>query len=274
MNDHNLADLVVETIEPQNNKAKSALTIVALLIVVLIVGIIFAKTIFNDSNNNETDLVEDTTEMISPDLTPHNVTSKKKEKEEPELSDIIESTLNEFSIAPKITKIEKPVVVKKEIVETVKIEKPKVEKVKEEVFEAKSVEITKEFDQSQLKPKAVETPKVIEKPKVVVAPKVEKKAPAPKGKPAPVKKKAPEVVTLKPTSKQIYYIQVGSFKNTPSSSSRLLRSVKNNGFKYKVRTIGNMKKVHIGPFYSRDSANTALVRVRDRINKGAYVVKK
>ena len=251
MNDHNLDDLIIDNIKPKKNgKAKSLLTIVALLIVVLIVAIILTKIILKDPNEGKAVIEDNITEMISPELRLQNVAIKKeKEKEETKLSTIIEKELSEPVKAPEV----------KEIVETA-------EEVKEKTIEtpkpkAESVEITKEFVQSPTVPEA--------KPEVKESPKVEEVV-VPETKPTPTKEKKPKTVTS--ASGQTYYIQVGSFSKTPSS--RFLGTIKNSGFNYKIDTSGKTKKLLIGPYKDRASANTALVRVKDRINKSAFVVKK
>jgi len=256
MNDHNLDDLIIDNIEPKNSKAKSLLTIVALLIVVLIVAIILTKIILKDPNEGKIPL-DDNTEMISPELTLQNVSKKKEVKEETNLSTIIEKELNEPVKAPEA----------KEVVETAKpaqTEKPKVEvtETKKPKAETESVKITEEFDQLPTETKA--------KPEVMETPKVKEKVVAPEVKPTPVKEKKIETITS--VSGQIYYIQVGSFSQAPSK--RLLSSIKNNGFKYRIKTAGATKKVQIGPFKDRNAANTALVRIKDRIKKDSFVVKK
>ena len=258
MNDHNLDDLIIDTMEPKNGKAKSVLTIIALLIVVLIVAIILTKIILKDPNEGKIP-VDDNTEMISPELTLQNVGKKKELKEETKLSSIIEKELNEPVKAPEV----------KDVVETAKpvqAEKPKVEvaEIKKSKAEIERVKITKEFDQSPTETKT--------KPEVIETPKVKEKIVVPEVKPTPVKEKKLETITS--ISGQIYYIQVGSFTQTPSSSSRLLSSIKNNGFNYRIKTVGNAKKVQIGPFKNRNAADTALVRIRDRIKKDSFVVKK
>ena len=261
MNDHNLDDLIIDTMEPKNGKAKSVLTIVALLIVVLIVAIILTKIILKDPNEGKIP-VDDNTEMISPELTLQNVGKKKEAKEETKLSSIIEKELNEPVKAPEVketVEVAEPVEVeevKEKIIET---PEPKVEAVKETAPKAESVEITKEFDQSPAVPET--KPEVKERPKTVVVP---------ESKPTPVPEKKVETITS--VSRQIFYIQVGSFTQVPSK--RLLSSIKNNGFNYRIKTVGNSKKVQIGPFKDRSSADTALIRIKDRIKKDSFVVKK
>ena len=121
-------------------------------------------------------------------------------------------------------------------------------------------------------PKIV-TPKVIVKKPIIQkpTPKVEKKV-IPK-KPI-VKTQKPKKIIQKSIAKEIYYIQVGSFTQTPSS--RFLSVIKNSGFTHKITsaTANGTKKLLIGPYSSRASVDQALIRVRDRINKSAFVVKK
>lgn len=260
MNDHNLDDLIIDNIKPKNGKAKSLLTIVALLIIVLIVAIILTKIILKDPSEEKVTLEENITEMISPELRLQNVAIKKEKEEETKLSTIIEKELSEPVKAPEVKEIvetSEPVKSEETKVEVAETEKPKVEKAKEEVAATQNVEITKEFDQSPTVPEVKESPKVEE---VVV----------PKTKPTPVEAKKPKTTTA--VSGQTYYIQVGSFSQTPSS--RFLGTIKNSGFNYKITTSGKTKKLLIGPYKSRSSANTALIRVKDRINKSAFVVKK
>ena len=269
MNDHNLDDLIIDNIKPKSGKAKSLLTIFALLIVVLIVAIILTKVILKDPNETNVSSEENNTEMISPELRLQNVTKKQEEaKEETKLSSIIEKELSEPVKAPEVKEIvetAEPVQVQKTEVEEPKAEvtKPanlKIEEVKEEVAAPQSVEITKEFAQSPAESEV--KPEVKESPKEEVA--------APETKATPVKEKKPKTITS--VSGQTYYIQVGSFSQTPSS--RFLGVIKNSGFNYKITTTGKTKKLLIGPYKDRASANTALVRVKDRINKSAFVVKK
>jgi len=254
MNDHNLDDLIIDNMEPNNGKVKSILTIIALLIIVLIVAIILTKIILKDPNEGKISL-DHNTEMISPELTLQNVSKKKEVKEETKLSTIIEKELNEPVKAPKVKKIVKTA-------QPVQAEEPKEKFIEAPKPKAGSVEITKKFDQSvtetKVKPKVIETPKIKEK---MIVPKVE---------PTPVKEKKVETITS--VSERIYYIQAGSFTQAPSS--RLLSSIKNNGFNYRIKTVGKTKKVQIGPFKNRSAADTALIRIRDRIRKDSFVVNK
>ena len=266
MNDHNLDDLIIDNIAPKNGKAKSILTIIALLIVVLIVAIILTKIILKDPNTEQLALEQDnTTELISPELTLQNATETKKTPKATTLSTIIENE-------PKA-----PVQTPKEVTEEV----TKKEEIKEKPAK-EIVKITKEFAQVPTEPKVKPTVENVIKEET---PKAEesKKEVAKTAKPAPIKiiEKAKERPTGRPVNvpkkihaTQGYFIQVGSFTQTPSS--RFLSIIKNSGFNYTITpaTKNGTKKLLIGPYDNRKAVDTALVRVRDRINKQAFVIKK
>jgi len=80
--------------------------------------------------------------------------------------------------------------------------------------------------------------------------------------------------TPKSTVSGKYYVQVGSFKENPST--RFLSVIKSSGFKYHVtkpdRT--GYKKLLIGPYKTRAEVDKARDVIRDRIHKSAFVVQK
>jgi len=261
MNDHNLDDLIIPNIEPKTSKAKSILTIIALLIVVLIVAIILTSVVLDDKTENKALLEDNDTEMVSPELTLSNVSKVKKPKEEPKLNEIIEEALNK-----PIEAKETPVTIESEPVAVIKTEVPAPTPPEPEVIkpptpvvettpepETKSVTIDDTYEQT---PEPIETKKV-EAPKVVVPVVAEK----------PVKKAPVKVASGS------YYIQVGAFSKTPSK--RFLSVITNSGFTYKITSANSRgsKKLLVGPYPDKKSANVALVRVKDRINKSAFVTK-
>ncbi len=100
-------------------------------------------------------------------------------------------------------------------------------------------------------------------------------------KPAPPKKVEEKVIVQKPkpvlpktVEKGRYFVQVGSFRETPSSW--FLSKIRNSGFNYVITTPNSngIKKLLIGAYHSRDEANNALTKVKDRINKSAFVIKR
>jgi len=236
MNDHNLDDLIIDNIQPTNSKAKSFLTVIALFIVVLIVGIILSKTYNNTNTENTLTFDDNSTTVIAPELKLQEVVEVTKPKEEPTLTSIIE------------------------------------DKLKEEVQEeAPSHSVEKLIETPTV---TVDTPKIIadeEKPDPIVKIKkpIDTKVEVKKPLTSPVVEKPTKAVSLNK-----YYVQVGSFKQNPSP--RFLSVIKSSGFKYHVSapdTIGN-KKLLIGPYKTRADVDKALVVVRDRIHKSAFVVQK
>ena len=254
MNDHNLDDLIIDNIAPKNRKTKSFLTIIALFIVVLIVAIILTRTLLKTPDNANLIIEEDTIELIAPELKLQEKPQELEKVDEPTLESIIE----EEPKTPEV-KIKKPVV----IPEPIKVEKKEIEIPKPEPIELPTIE---EKIPAPVEVEKKEIP-VIEKP-------VEKK---------PVTKKpvAKEPVVKKPVIKQPtvasttqYYIQVGSFSKDPSA--RFLSVIKNSGFNYQLTkaNVKGIKKLHIGPYKTRTEVNVALKKVKDRINKSAFVIKK
>jgi cell division protein FtsN len=248
MNDHNLDDLIIDTNTAKNGKTKGFLTIIALLIVVLIVAIILTKIILKDPDTDQAELVESNTEMVSPELTLQD-TPEEQNDDETVLSEMIESEMK----APDAEEVAKETVVIEE-------EKHDVPAPKEEPV------VTK--------PEANPKKEIVKLP---TAP-----TPTPKSQPKPVVKKTPP--PAKPTVKKpsqsttsgtgTFYIQVGSFSKTPNRNSRLISAIRKNGYHYKIITAPNgMKKVLIGPYKSRPQVDKAIVRVKDRINKSAFVFK-
>lgn len=240
MTDHNLDDLIIDNIEPKNRKTKSFLTIIALFIVVLIVAIILTRSLLKTQDNNRLILEEDTTELIAPELKLQEKPEKIEKIAKPSLEDIIEKKPN----VPEV-KIEKPVII------------PKPEK----------IESIKKIEKKE---------PVIPAPEPIELPKVEKKIPAPVKKEVPVIEKPVEKkpVTQKPVTKEQFYVQVGAFNKEPSK--RLLSVIKNSGFNRPVikTDAKGTKKVLIGPYETRAEVDVALKKVKDRINKRAFVIKK
>jgi len=262
MNDHNLDDLIIDDIQPKNDKTKSLLTIVALLIVVLIVAIILTKTLLKSPTNPELDLEESNSEMIAPELKLQEKPKVTKAKEDDlSLSNIIEKELT----APKAEIKEETIAIDEDAVTVEKV-KPAIE---EPIVEQKPTiekEETNKIKVSEPEVKQIELPKVltpkVEAPKTVTKPKT-----APKVVEKP--RVAPNAI-----SGVKYYVQVGSFAKAPSV--RLLSVLKNSGFAYSVsapEANGN-KRVLIGPYRSRTEVDKALKVVRDRITKGAFVYTK
>lgn len=78
--------------------------------------------------------------------------------------------------------------------------------------------------------------------------------------------------TKEQTNNETYYVQVGSFSNKPNDS--FISIINKNGYTHKVVTSQNgSSKILIGPYSGREKASVALVKIKDRINKSAFLVK-
>ncbi|PHS34366.1 MAG: hypothetical protein COA92_00270 [Sulfurovum sp.] len=262
MNDHNLDDLIIDTIEPKNSKTKSFLTIIALAIVVLIVAIILTKIILKDPNEKLAIDEENNTEMISPELTLQNIIKK----------DIVGEKLSlDTPVKPKFGPVAGSETVKSTKLSTTPAQKPAIE------IKPETIQITTQpaNDEAELKHKAQEKKLAEEKRQKELAQQKEQELVAKRKAEEKAKKEAKlKKENAAKQTKNTYYIQVGSFTQSPSS--RFLSVIKKSGFNYKITPTSSSgtKKLLIGPYKSRREVDTALVRVRDRINKSAFVVKK
>jgi len=306
MHDHNLDDLIIDNIEPKNSKTKSFLTIIALLIVVLIVAIILTKILLKMPDENGLAFKEDTTELIAPELQLKETPKPQKVKEEPSLSNIIESKPQAPIVATKKTEsIEKPAVV-------IQKEEPKLPEIPKAVETKKEPVLSNILDQ-EIKTPAVQTakPVIVQEPSLtpkekeakdaadiaywkavqekrkaeerklketvqVTAPVKPKKVQAPIVKtPKPVVHSIKKPVVTKPVPKMSdgkkYYVQVGAYRKRPSR--RFISVIQNNRYKY-IMTKPNrngIKRLLIGPYDDRETVNRVLIDVRDRIHKQAFI---
>ena len=261
MNDHNLDDLIIDNIEPKNTK--SFLTIIALFIVVLIVAIILTKIILKDPDKEQLAFEENPAEMISPELTLQSATVPEPIREETKLSAIIENEPNTPVQAKKVTK--KTEEAAKKVVQV--HQEPKIEPKVEPKLKAKTEPKVESKLKAKIEPKVEPKiePKLKAKIKSTIKPKITKK---------PEKQSVKAQAIAKNSISPAFYIQVGSFTKIPSA--HFLSIIKNSGFNYKITapTVHGIKKLLIGPYKDRKSINRALIRVKDRINKSAFVIKK
>ena len=250
MNDHNLDDLIIDDIKPERNKGKGILTIVALLITLLIVAIVMTRVFLGESDQNTTTLEQKQEDMISPELRldASSLDPEADRKELEQLSSMMEETL-----------IEKPADTQKDLSSS------QADPIKSETVQIDEASEPLTITSALKEPTAVEpaeaekapAPEVTPQAAPIAAPKVVKAATEkPVHKPAPSKPKA---------SSSSYYIQVGSFSKQPSK--RFLSVITKNGFHYKL----SKGKLLIGPYSSDAAARRDLPRVKDKINKGAFV---
>jgi len=256
MNDHNLDDLIIDNIDPKTSKTKGFLTIIALAIVVLIVAIILTKIVLKDPNEKLV-LDENDTEFISPELTlqpAHKETKTEK----------TDSTVSEnLALSkPSVQAEAQPVPAKSETTKA-PLSSPLIASDQKKVQQEKTRLVEEKAEQARI---------ALEKEKIAAQKALEEKLQKDQ-----LAKKA-SLEQKKYAAKQVvnsgYYIQVGSYTQSPSKN--FLKIIKNSGFDYLLTqpSSNGAKKLLIGPYKTRAEVDTALVRVRDRINKSAFVVKK
>ena len=262
MNDHNLDDLIIDTPTKKGGKVKGFLTITALFIVVLIVAIILTRIILKDPGEDHAALLENDTEIISPELTLQH-TDEESKQDEIALSEMIKEEMEapqkaSETLSEKTTDTHTEKVAKKETVVNE-------EKQPESLPRTKTAATLKKPEKKPLISKASTAKKehAGTAAETTSLPKVKA-----------VTKQKPKKITPAKNEHNTFYIQVGSFSKAPSSDSRLITAIKKQGYRYKIITANGMKKVLVGPYKSRADVDRALARIRDLINKSAFVVKK
>lgn len=255
MHDHHLDDLIIDNINARGKKGKSFLTILALLIVMLIVAIVLTGNLLEQTKQNTLVFEEESSEMIAPELQIKETKEIKKIVQKEMIENLsLETLRNSKTKVPKENKLN--LNIQEQIVKST-IDIPKKIKISEEELSHATVSITNEYTQENAEntlPKISNTTKTTKKITNHQIEKIEEKPPI--------------------LNKEKYYLQVGSFKKTPST--RFLSVITNSGFNYIVGKPSKkgIKKLLIGPYSSRNSAKKALKRVKDRINKSAFIVKK
>jgi|GEM_PF-515960 len=198
-------------------------------------------------------------------------------KEEPVLSNITEQAVK-APVAKEVSSAEQKA---KEAAEKAEREAQEAKRKAELAAKEKAEQEASEKAEREAKEKAErEAQEAMQREKAAAAKKAQEAAAQ---KPEPVAKPVERVVEQKPvtpqqkpksTSGKKFYVQVGSFKNQPSS--RFVSVIKNNGFNYRIlrSSTDGTNKLLIGPYEDRASVNRALTQVKDRINKRAFVVKR
>lgn len=285
MHDHNLDDLIIDNIEPKNSKAKSFLTIVALMIVVLIVAIILTKILLKTPNNSDLTFEQDETEMIAPELKLKEATKAPETEKESTISRIMESEPKAPASETKEPVKEEATVLKEEKSDSVlsniaeaEMNAPAaeplvaIEKEKDaaDIAYWKSVQekrkAEKAVEEGNIEEAAEETTKVTEsiKPKKIPV----QNTPKPITKPV-VQKSKPKTISY-----GNYFVQVGAYKNSPGA--RFMSVIRNNNYEYTISEpdAKGIKRILIGPYKDSASASRALREIKDRVNKRAFIVKR
>jgi len=258
MNEHNLDDLIIDTISPKNSKTKSFLTIIALAIVMLIIAIILTKIVLKSPEAEVLNMDENTV-YISPELT-----LQTDEEEEVVKAPLIPTT---EKIKPEV-KVAQEETLHKEKADPTEVETVKITN----EFAEAEVKRTEEAEKEALRIAQAKKEKLITEKialdKAALDKKMQKEAAAKRAQEEAIKAVDNESIT------HPYFIQVGSFTKTPSQ--RFLDVIKNSGFNYQITvpSSNGTKKLLIGPYATKPAVDSALIRVKDRINKSAYIIKK
>ena len=244
MNDHNLDDLIVDDIKPKSTKTKSFLTIIALLIIVLITTIILTKMILDDATPLEE---SNSTAMLSPELALQPSTKPAPKHQEPTLSDLSahEPSAPKEQATPSTTA-------------PTPHDAQNYQRIREERIKAEKQTITPQAGTQHTTTTPDTTPK----------------QPTPATTPTPTKAPKKHPVTTTHAPRGHYFIQVGSFRQTPSK--RFLSTINKHGFHHTITkpNRNGIKRLLIGPYTTKSSANHALPKVKDLILKGAFVTKR
>jgi cell division septation protein DedD len=252
MKDNNLDDLIIDSTRVKTNGSKNALTIIVLLVIILLIAILLTKIMIDkpqvsplaDINKTElanNDLLLDTNTSDTLDLNESNVTAQPEEVNGS--TSIVQVVKQESQKMQEVVKKELPKVEKKvkSIKEVIKKELPKVEEKVESVKEVVKKELPKVEEK-------VESIKEVVKKEL---PKVEKKVDTPSGS---------------------YYIQAGAFGSS-ENVNKVETAIKNSGFAYKSLKREKGTKILVGPFSSQAKAEAALVVIKSKVNKDAFIVK-
>lgn len=253
MADSTLDDLILTDKEPEKGKSKGLLALLALIVLLIIVGAILAKMIFSSSENNAT-AAKSTKESTVQTIVDSNGnkeansaanSAQNMDIKDPDLSPLddmngtMDATLQADSIDGGVVEDGVQESAKNKVAEESKVKTQKVEKREKKQVPAAAVE-----------------------PKEQVHKKEPKK----------------EVVHSKPKphqTKKIYggsgsvYIQVGSFVRGPESG--FIEKIRRAGFKYRIKEQNGKRRVYVGPFRSKQEANSLLNRVKANINPDAFV---
>ncbi len=259
MADSTLDDLILTDKEPEKGKSKGLLALLALIVLLIIVGAILAKMIFSSSENNATAAknTKESTVQTTVDTNENKEansaanSAQNMDIKDPDLAPLddmngtMDATLQADSIDGGVVEDGVPNAAKTAASEKKSVEQKSSEKAQKE---AKVPEKTS--------PKASQVKKE----------KVHKERP----------KK--EVVHNKPKPHSTHktyggsgnvYIQVGSFVRGPESS--FIEKIRRAGFKFRIKTQDGKRRVYVGPFRSRQEANSLLNRVKTKINPDAFV---
>ncbi|MDD5548970.1 MAG: SPOR domain-containing protein [Sulfurovaceae bacterium] len=237
----------------KNNNSKNILTMIGLVLAVLIGAIFLTKTVLEEPQKPKIPLEENLTNsaLVQADMNESNLSDVNEsimmESNTSVANEEVNTSIKEVSPTPNDTKVETVVVAPKKVTEKT-INKDSIKKllpVKKKVDEQQLA--TKDSNKTDAKTTATTTQ-------------------------TKTNTETKPVAKNTNTNNETYYAQVGAFSNKPSDG--FIEIIKKNGYSYKIVNGQNgSSKILIGPYSGREKADLALQRIKDRINKSAFLVK-
>lgn len=236
-----LNDILLQSDEEDKKDKSNLLLIAAAVLIVFFLGVIGYKILSDTSGKQKALPTQSKITAKSDDFSKMDVEKK------------------EFKAMPK----EKEVIAQDEI-------DAKLAKIKESF--KKDLEVVKEKETQKEAPKPIALKPVEKKeaPKPV-AKVVEKPAPKPVVKPV-------ATPTTKTQKRDKFYIQVGSFQNSPSK--KMLDAITSKGYSYKLRKMKNNNdgktytRLYVGPYSNKREAASALINAKKDIGlANAFVIR-
>ncbi len=284
MADKNLHDIKIDELDSsKKSPLRNILTLLALLFIILVISVVITKLILNtednntfrtDDNNSKVEQLQDlnkTTDSKDDDKTDKSAESKDKSTDTTVShipAKILDRNLSSVIKTPLTSHVPK-----KDVPEIKTYSEPKKNTTAKKDSIVKKDSIAKKDSTTKKAPVATVTA-----PKKVSSKHVAKKEYIDK---VVHKKNTTHASSTKKTSflggqlKKVsnsYYIKVGTYRNP----STVINKIKKNNFNYTLIKVENDKaltRVLIGPFFSRNTANSQLPKVKAKVLSGAYVTK-
>jgi DedD protein len=259
----------------KNSNTKNILTMIGLVLAVLIGAILLTKMILEEPQKPKIPAEENLTNtaLIQADANESNMSDINDSTiQTPDTTTSINDEINTTSAAAQDDELNDaaPSIAMPSAPEAVKKAAPK--PIVTKTLPAKNKVDTKATEKIETKPAKKDLNKTEIKPATaVVQPSKTKVTEAPKTTTEPLVKN--ENVKKEQTANgETYYAQVGAFSNKPNDE--FISIIKKNGYNYKVVSGQNgSSKILIGPYQGKAQADAALSKIRDRINKSAFLVK-
>ncbi len=259
MADKNLHDIKIDELDsPKKTPLKNILTLLALLFIILVISVVITKLILSteegasiENNDSRSELLRDAPEENKTEVTKESSTSVDKEEIVKDKIPVINSNVTERNLTSAI----KTPLIAHAPKEMRTYATPKKNSVPKK-------EVEREVKKSSTVKRESTPPKKEYIDRVIV-------------KKEPTRSSSKSATYLGGKQKPVtnsYYIKVGTYRDP----STVVAKVKKNNFNYSLVKVENdttLTRVLVGPFFSRNQANTQLAKVKANILEGAYITK-